>query len=116
MVNYTEREVPFTRIIEHKHFEYGTQDKTVITREYLADWKPGDEPYYPDQRRQQRPVQAVRGAGGAGGRRGISPVAQADTSTTTWTRPSHRLRARPQRAGRGADGGVKDKRPQVTTK
>ena len=38
---------PYTRIIEHKHFEYGTQPKTVITREYPADWKRGDEPYYP---------------------------------------------------------------------
>ena len=47
VVNYTEREVPYTRIIEHKHFEFGQQDKTVITREYPADWKPGDEPYYP---------------------------------------------------------------------
>ncbi|WP_283170303.1 UDP-galactopyranose mutase [Curtanaerobium respiraculi] len=47
VVNYTEREVPYTRIIEHKHFEYGEQPKTVVTREYPADWKPGDEPYYP---------------------------------------------------------------------
>ena len=47
VVNYTERTVPWTRIIEHKHFEYGEQPKTVITREYPADWKPGDEPYYP---------------------------------------------------------------------
>ena len=47
VVNYTEREVPWTRIIEHKHFEYGTQPKTVVTREYPADWAPGDEPYYP---------------------------------------------------------------------
>ena len=47
VVNYNEREVPYTRIIEHKHFEFGTQPKTVITREYPADWKPGDEPYYP---------------------------------------------------------------------
>ena len=47
VVNYNEREVPWTRIIEHKHFEFGTQPKTVITREYPADWKPGDEPYYP---------------------------------------------------------------------
>ena len=47
MVNYTEREVPYTRIIEHKHFEFGTQEKTIITREYPADWKPGDEPYDP---------------------------------------------------------------------
>lgn len=47
VVNYTEYEVPYTRIIEHKHFEYGNGAKTVITREYPAAWKPGDEPYYP---------------------------------------------------------------------
>ncbi len=47
VVNYTERKVPYTRIIEHKHFEFGTQPTTVITREYPADWQPGDEPYYP---------------------------------------------------------------------
>ena len=47
VVNYTEREVPYTRIIEHKHFEFGTQPSTVITREYPAEWHKGDEPYYP---------------------------------------------------------------------
>jgi len=47
VVNYTEREVPFTRIIEHKHFEFGHQPDTVITREYPKEWKCGDEPYYP---------------------------------------------------------------------
>ena len=47
VVNYTDRETPFTRIIEHKHFEYGSQEKTVITREYPAEWNKGDEPYYP---------------------------------------------------------------------
>lgn len=47
VVNYTEADIPFTRIIEHKHFEFGTQPSTVITREYPADWAPGDEPYYP---------------------------------------------------------------------
>lgn len=47
VVNYTEYEVPYTRIIEHKHFTFGTGGKTVITREYPAVWKPGDEPYYP---------------------------------------------------------------------
>lgn len=47
VVNYTEYEVPYTRIIEHKHFEYGNQHKTVITREYPAKWNKGDEPYYP---------------------------------------------------------------------
>ena len=46
VVNYTEAEIPYTRIIEHKHFEFGTQPKTVITREYPATWKQGDEPYY----------------------------------------------------------------------
>ena len=46
-VNYTDRETPWTRIIEHKWFEFGTQSKTVISREYSSEWKPGDEPYYP---------------------------------------------------------------------
>ena len=47
VINYTEREVPYTRIIEHKHFEFGKGEGTIITREYPADWHPGDEPYYP---------------------------------------------------------------------
>ena len=47
VVNYTERDIPYTRIIEHKHFEYGTGKGTIITREYPANWKHGDEPYYP---------------------------------------------------------------------
>lgn len=47
VVNYTEREIPFTRIIEHKHFEFGTQPKTIITREYPQDMKEGEEAYYP---------------------------------------------------------------------
>ena len=47
VVNYTDAETPFTRIIEHKHFEYGTQKDTIITKEYPKDWKRGDEPYYP---------------------------------------------------------------------
>lgn len=52
-VNYTDREVPFTRIIEHKWFEFGKDEegndlpKTIISREYSSEWKPGDEPYYP---------------------------------------------------------------------
>lgn len=46
-VNYTDRETPWTRIIEHKWFEFGTQQKTVISKEYSSEWKPGDEPYYP---------------------------------------------------------------------
>ncbi|HIU75263.1 MAG TPA: UDP-galactopyranose mutase [Candidatus Pelethocola excrementipullorum] len=47
VVNYTERDVPYTRIIEHKHFEFGKQPKTVISREYSSEWKVGMEPYYP---------------------------------------------------------------------
>ena len=54
MINYTDAETPWTRIIEHKWFEFGirsdtgeTADKTVISREYSSAWKPGDEPYYP---------------------------------------------------------------------
>ena len=54
MVNYTEYEIPYTRIIEHKHFEFlcqgekeGSIPHTVITKEYPADWSKGDEPYYP---------------------------------------------------------------------
>src|SRR5699024_7670595 len=47
VVNYTDRDVPYTRIIEHKHFEFGTQEKTVISREYSSEWSVGMEPYYP---------------------------------------------------------------------
>lgn len=47
VVNYTDSNIPYTRIIEHKHFEFGTQPKTIISREYSAEWKLGDEPYYP---------------------------------------------------------------------
>ena len=47
VMNYTAREIPYTRIIEHKHFEFGTQPVTYITREYPADWHPGEEAYYP---------------------------------------------------------------------
>ena len=47
VVNYTDIDTPYMRIIEHKHFVFGTQPKTVISREYSAEWRPGDEPYYP---------------------------------------------------------------------
>lgn len=55
VVNYTDRETPYTRVIEHKHFEFGTQPKTVITREYPADWEEGMEYYYPvnDEKNQE---------------------------------------------------------------
>jgi len=47
VVNYTDAETPFTRIVEHKHFEFGSQDKTVITKEFPQEWTKKDEPYYP---------------------------------------------------------------------
>lgn len=55
VVNYTDRETPYTRVIEHKHFEFGTQPKSVITREYPSDWEEGMEPYYPvnDEKNQE---------------------------------------------------------------
>ncbi len=62
VVNYTEREVPYTRIIEHKHFEFGKQEKTVISKEYPSEWKPGDEPYYPiNNEENQQLYQKYRG-------------------------------------------------------
>jgi UDP-galactopyranose mutase len=47
VINYTEREIPWTRTIEHKHFEFGIQPKTVVTKEYPEEWAPGKESYYP---------------------------------------------------------------------
>ena len=47
VVNYTHKDVPYTRIIEHKHFEFGTQPATIISKEYSVEWQPGMEPYYP---------------------------------------------------------------------
>lgn len=47
VMNYTDRETPYTRVIEHKHFEFGTQPKTVVSKEYSTDWTEGMEPYYP---------------------------------------------------------------------
>lgn len=47
VINYTEEDIPYTRIIEHKHFEFGTQKKTIITKEYPQEWEEGKEPYYP---------------------------------------------------------------------
>lgn len=56
VVNYTDRETPYTRIIEHKHFEFGKQPHTVITREYPLEWAQETEPYYPinDEKNQKR--------------------------------------------------------------
>ena len=47
VMNFTAREVPYTRVIEHKHFEFGTQPITYVTKEYPADWHLGEEAYYP---------------------------------------------------------------------
>lgn len=47
VVNYTEKEIPYTRIIEHKHFEFGKQEKTVISKEFSSEWEEGAEPFYP---------------------------------------------------------------------
>jgi UDP-galactopyranose mutase len=47
VVNYTDKETPFTRIIEHKHFEFGNQPVTVVTKEFPAEWTVEKEPYYP---------------------------------------------------------------------
>lgn len=70
VVNYTSSDEPYTRVIEHKHFEFGTQEKTVITREYPLTWEPGMEPYYPlgDEKNQALygPLRRVGGAGGEG--------------------------------------------------
>lgn len=54
-MNYTAREVPYTRIIEHKHFDFGHQPVTYVTWEYPQEWKPGEEAYYPvnDERNQK---------------------------------------------------------------
>ena len=56
VMNNTEREIPYTRIMEHKHFEFGRQPVTVITKEYLEKWTSGKEPYYPikDEKNDQR--------------------------------------------------------------
>lgn len=59
VMNFTDRETPYTRIIEHKHFTFGTQSKTVITYEYPSEWYIGEEPYYPinDEKNQQKYAQ-----------------------------------------------------------
>ena len=59
VINYTDRETPYTRIIEHKHFQFGKQPKTVVTWEYPQAWTKGEEPYYPvnDQPNQEKYAQ-----------------------------------------------------------
>lgn len=71
VINYTDLETPYTRIIEHKHFEFGRQEKTVISREYSTEWRPGYEPYYPvnDQKNSELYARYLR-------------LAQKETNTT----------------------------------
>ena len=60
VVNYTEAEIPYTRIIEHKHFEFGKQPHTVITYEYPDEWHRGKEQYYPvNDEREYKAVQTI---------------------------------------------------------
>ena len=77
-MNYTSRDEPYTRSIEHKHFEFGTQPTTVVSYEYSHEWKPGEEPYYPvnddkNQRRyeQYKALAATEGQVVFGGRLGL---------------------------------------------
>ena len=53
-MNFTDAETPYTRIIEHKHFEFGKQSTTVISREYPQEWKQGMDPYYPMEDEENR--------------------------------------------------------------
>ena len=90
VVNYTDAETPYTRIIEHKHFEFGTQPKTVISREYSAEWKPGDEPYYPVNDEKNGALYAEYKSWPTPSRGSSSADVWASTSTTTWIRSSRR--------------------------
>lgn len=72
VVNYTDREVPYTRVIEHKHFEFGKQPTTVISREYSAEWKPGLGTLLSRERRgKQRPIRPIPAAGSPAGKRDL---------------------------------------------
>ena len=76
VVNYTDRETPYTRIIEHKHFEFGKQEKTVITREYPVTWSEGMEPYYTvnDDRNQALYAQYAQLAGKERSENGVDVI------------------------------------------
>ena len=91
VINYTEQEVPYTRIIEHKHFEFGQQEKTVISREYSSEWKVGMEPYYPVNNEQNN----ARFEAYKNWRRRKKMLFSADgleiISTTIWTKSSKPL-------------------------
>lgn len=87
VVNYTEREVPYTRIIEHKHFEFGKQPTTIISREYSSEWKKGDEPYYPVNNDKNNALyQQYKELARPRNTRSSSADVLADTSITIWIR------------------------------
>lgn len=86
VINYTDAETPYTRIIEHKHFEFGTQPKTVISREYSTEWKPGQEPYYPVNDEKTMRFTPVMPRWQSGSRTSYSAAALANTAIMIWTR------------------------------
>lgn len=88
VMNYTAREIPYTRIIEHKHFEFGTQPVTYITREYPADWHPGEEAYYPVNDAENQALYARYAALAKKKTAPSSAAASRNTATTIWTTSS----------------------------
>ena len=86
VVNYTDPDTPYTRIIEHKHFEFGTQPKTVIFREYSLEWKPGTEPYYPVNDEKNNTLYARYKAMVQKNPKPFSAINWQSTATMTWTR------------------------------
>lgn len=91
-VNYTDRETPWTRIIEHKWFEFGKDEegndlpKTVISREYSSEWKPGDEPYYPVNDEKNGSLYAQYKTLAEKEDKVIFGGVSGNTNTTTWIR------------------------------
>lgn len=86
VVNYTDAETPYTRIIEHKHFEFGTQPKTVISREYSAEWKRATSRTIPSMTRRTVPCMPSIRNWPMRSRASSSAAVWASTSITTWTR------------------------------
>ena len=87
-MNYTAREVPYTRVIEHKHFQFGAQEKTVLTWEYPSPWQRGRSPIIPSTTKRTRLCWPGIRSWPAPGRRCSSAAAWAATAITTWTRSS----------------------------
>lgn len=84
VMNYTDRETPWTRIIEHKHFEFGTQPVTYVTKEYPADWKPGEEAYYPVNNERNQALYAKYAELAKKRRMSSLAAAWPNTSIMTW--------------------------------